>query len=322
MQEQTQNKQEIHHENKKNVSKSNKIVEETNDSITFFLDITKFERQSIIRKDYFSKLYLLKEKETGEIFTGNISMTKIGQFSKEELKDLQREIGILLHINHPTLLKFKGFSPIDFKNERKPVIVMERISNRNLEEILNVERMNHEIQGWNKTKKLMNIYGITSAMMHLHSHGIIHRCLQPSNIYLDDYLLPKIGDYGLMTKFNDQDSLTHQSISGFKGIPAYSAPEVLQNNVFSKASDVYAFALIVFELMSNEKPFNEIENTNQIFNEVVVKRNRPKLKKCIPDGYIKLIEKCWSDDPYERPTFEDIVYNLKVNSDFITKEVK
>ena len=181
--------------------------------------------------------------------------------------------------------------------------------------------MNEEIQGWNETKKLMNIYGIASAMMYLHSHGIIHRCLQPSNVYLDDFLLPKIADFGLSTKFNSQDCMTHQSISGFKGTPIYSAPEVLQNNVFSKASDVYAFAFVVFEMMSSEKPFCEIENKNQIFDEVVIKKNRPMSSKQIPQSYVKLIERCWSDDPYERPTFEEIVFNLKMNSEFITKEV-
>lgn len=115
--------------------------------------------------------------------------------------------------------------------------------------------------------------------------------------------------------------MTHQSISGFKGTPILSAPEVLQNNEFSKAIHRYSFAFVVFEIMSSEKPFSEIENASQIFNEVVVKGRRPKSNKKIPQSYAKLIEKCWSDDLSERPTFEGIVFYLKMNSEFITNEI-
>ena len=126
---------------------------------------------------------------------------------------------------------------------------------------------------------------------------------QLSTVYLDDFLLPKIGDFGLSTKFINKDNMTHQSISGFKGTPILSAPEVLQNNEFSKAIHLYSFAFVEFEIMSSEKPFSEIENASQIFNEVVVKGRRPKSNKKIPQSYAKLIEKCWSDDLSERPTF-------------------
>lgn len=132
--------------------------------------------------------------------------------------------------------------------------------------------MGKPIQGWNETKKMMNIYDIASAMKYFHSSGIVHRCLQPSNIYLDDFLLTKIGDFGFSTRFYSQDNMTHQSMSGFKGTPVYSATEMLKYNEFSKAIDVYAFAFIVFEITATEKSFGEIENTNQIFTEVVINR--------------------------------------------------
>lgn len=112
-----------------------RIVEEPDEMKDFFLDITKYEKQSVIKKGDIFKLCKLKEKETGNFFTGQLSMMKIIKFSNEALDNLQREIDILLHMNHPTLLKFIGFSPVDFKNQRRPVIVMELISDRSLEDI-------------------------------------------------------------------------------------------------------------------------------------------------------------------------------------------
>ena len=74
---------------KKNEPKLNRIVEEEVDELKdFFLDISKFERKSIILKSDISKLYKLKEKKTGNFFTGQISMLKIGPFSNEVLENL------------------------------------------------------------------------------------------------------------------------------------------------------------------------------------------------------------------------------------------
>lgn len=86
-------------------------------------------------KSDFSKFYKFKEKETDNICTSQMS---INQFSKEELSNVHREIDVISNINHPNILKFIRFSPIDFKNERKPVIVMELISNRTLDDILSI----------------------------------------------------------------------------------------------------------------------------------------------------------------------------------------
>ena len=77
-------------------------------------------------------------------------------------------------LNHPCLLKFVGYSPINFKKQLKPVIVTENFSNGSLSNILEVERIKKaNIQGWNETKKLINIFGIASGMSYLHSHEIL-----------------------------------------------------------------------------------------------------------------------------------------------------
>ncbi|KAK8895587.1 protein kinase activity protein [Tritrichomonas musculus] len=94
-------------------------------------------------------------------------------------------------------------------------------------------------------------------MSYLHSNNILHRDLKPENIYLDDYLFPKIGDFGLSAKSHNIESMTFQSASGMKGTPSYSAPEILQFNEYSKSGDVY-------EIITGEVPFKEIKNINVI----------------------------------------------------------
>lgn len=219
-------------------------------------------------------------------------------------------------------MKFIGYSPTDFKNQNKPVILTEFQLNDSLQRILELERKGEKVKGWDDTKKLINIFGIASAMAYLHSYNIIHRDLQPCNIYLDDYLFPKIGDFGLSKRIHNVDTLTYQTTSGLKGSPTYSSPEILKFNDYSKSGDVYAFAFVVFEIVSNDLPFKDLYNKNQIYNEVVLNENRPEIPSFVPDCYRNLIEKCWSQDPKERPSFDAIVDHLKNNINFITRNIR
>lgn len=95
----------------------------------------------------------------------------------------------------------------------------------------------------------------------------------------------------------------------------------MQFNKYSKSSDVYSFVLIVYEIMCQRIPFNEISNKNQLFDFIFERKYRPKIKEDVPLSYRNLIEKCWSQDESERPTFDDIVFNLKTDSGFITKQI-
>ena len=88
-----------------------------------------------------------------------------------------------------------------------------------------------------------------------------------------------------------------------------------------KSSDVYSFSYIVYEIITNEIPFNEIKNQSHIFGEVVENQSRPKIKKEVSECYRKLIEKCWSHVPSERPTFDEIVCLLKSDPEFITDKI-
>lgn len=88
---------------------------------------------------------------------------------------------------------------------------------------------------------------------------------------------------------NDVNTPTNFDIFGK---PAYIAPEVWTNKLYSKSSDVYAFSMILYEILSNENPLNEFISINKLMNEVVVNDYRPKFNKSIPKCYQELIESC------------------------------
>lgn len=88
---------------------------------------------------------------------------------------------------------------------------------------------------------------------------------------------------------------------------------------YSKSSDVYAFGMLIYEIFVPKKPFDQFDS-DQIIQKLK-QSIRPDLNYSIPDFYRRLIEKCWSQDPIKRPTFDEITHEMKSNSEFITDKI-
>lgn len=285
-----------------------------------FLDLTVYQRLEKIGQGGFGKVFKIQEKSTGKIFAAKVSLEKLSKKNKSIFTSIHREINIMAKISHPSILKFIGYSEKSFNNRSRPVIITEYSHNGSLKDILKHERGLHS-QNLNSTKKLINIFGIASAMSFLHLNNIIHRDLKPANILENEYLFPQIADFGLSKKFHENtNSMTSQSTKKLQGTYTYISPEGLQNNTYTKAGDVYAFSLIVYEIMTLQEPYKDF-NLQMLFAQVVHQQYRPKFLTPIKDCYKNLIEKCWAHDPKDRPTFDEIVNDLKTNEEFILDDV-
>jgi len=95
------------------------------------------------------------------------------------------------------------------------------------------------------------------------------------------------------------------------GIIPYVAPEIFKEKKYTKASDIYSFGMIMWELMTGRKPFWDQNHNTELIIEIC-DGLRPPIITNAPDGYIELMQKCWHSDPNERPTANDIldvIYN-------------
>lgn len=153
-----------------------------------FIDLNNFTKKGKIGKGSFGKVYKVSENITGEIYAAKISLTKINSYAKELIINLKREVNILSQLNHPSILKSIGYSPTNFNNDPYPVIITEYSPYGSLNDVIELERKSIPPEMWTDTKKLINIYGIASAMSYLHDHDIIHRDLKPANILEDKNL--------------------------------------------------------------------------------------------------------------------------------------
>lgn len=95
------------------------------------------------------------------------------------------------------------------------------------------------------------------------------------------------------------------------------APEIMLSEKYSNKSDVYAFGFIMFEILSGEEPFKNF-SIQKLFSKICEEGYRPPIKDDISDAYKNLIDRCWAQNPEQRPEFNEIVNELKSNSEFIT----
>lgn len=111
-------------------------------------------------------------------------------------------------------------------------------------------------------------------MSFLPSKNLLHRDLKLANILTDDHLLPKIANFGLSKKYSkDGFASSTQSISGLKGTPVYLSPEIIENQTYTPAGDIYAFGIVVYEIISNEQPFLGLsmpKDTKFLFQNLIV----------------------------------------------------
>lgn len=147
-------------------------------------------------------------------------------------------------------------------------------------------------------------------MEFLHCNNIIHRDLKPENILLNDYFFPKISDFGL-SKIFDPNIRSNQTMHS--ATPQYMAPEMLKNEDYNESVDVFSFGIIMYDIITEKYPYSNISNCF-VIPHLVLKGCRlefPLDKKIYPK-IKELIEKCWSQNPSNRPSFRRFSMNLKM----------
>ncbi|GBC04928.1 hypothetical protein RclHR1_05950012 [Rhizophagus clarus] len=156
------------------------------------------------------------------------------------------------------------------------------------------------IKWYNKLNKLDDII---SGLKEIHNAGITHQDYHSGNIFLLAST-PIMGDLGLSKSAIESTNDENKEVYGI--IP-YVAPEIFRGEKYTKASDIYSFGMIMWELMTGRKPFWNYNHDTSLIIEIW-DGLRPPVITNAPEGYVKLMKKCWRSDPSKRPTANNI-YN-------------
>ena len=209
------------------------------------------------------------------------------------------ELSIMVRLRHPRIVQVVGIITTDATYLG---LVMEYMPGGSLRQALVKE---DEVI----TPEFQRFWAadIAQGMAYLYSCKIEHRDLKAANVLLTLDGRGKISDFGLGKADDLKTSTTATTMrdGGLAGTPAFMAPELLDENVFTEKSDVYSYAMVLWEIWDKGLPWHGLQPM-QIMRKVVDKRERPPLPSTMPDDLRTLVGTCWSPGPDDRPDFQTI----------------
>lgn len=292
-----------------------------------FFDTEEFEdTKEKLGEGTFGKVYIvnsLKDKKqyAAKIINSSNMADPMSQFL------FMSESQILHKLDHPAIVKFFGINFHSFTNSTilEPTILTEYLPNKSLKEILDKEKRTLADKNWTATKKYICLLGISDALRYLHEQGILHYDIKPQNILIDKDFYPHVCDFGLSKCFST--ALTNSmklSMSGNVGTPLYMAPELYEDDDhFGPGIDVYAFSMLAYEIVTGQEPFSQKGKSTTFaqFTKIFFSGGRPDFPEFVTEKMKSLIQKCWSQNPTDRPSFKKIFELLSSDFSYINENM-
>ncbi|EAL63927.1 LIM-type zinc finger-containing protein [Dictyostelium discoideum AX4] len=221
------------------------------------------------------------------------------------IEEFDREVTImsLIDSDHPNFTRFYGANK---QNKKYLFHVSELVKSGSLRDLL-----------LDKEKPLayftqLSIASdIANAMKHLHSIGVIHRDLKSLNVLITEDFTAKVIDFGTSRNVDLAKQMTLNL-----GTSCYMSPELFKGNGYDETCDVYAFGIVLWEIIARKEPYENINSWS--IPVLVAKGERPTIPADCPSEYSKLIKACWTDKPKKRPSFKEICDTLKKISESLT----
>jgi serine/threonine protein kinase len=214
---------------------------------------------------------------------------------------LRHEADAISRLHHPFIVRL--FDLVDHDNQF--CMVMEFVGGGSLAKMARAQAL-PRVEAAEYVRKL------AEAMQYAHEHNIIHRDLKPSNVLLTDDGTPKISDFGLAKRLDDDTSLTQSGT--VLGTPDYMAPEQAEGKIrdLRPSADIYALGCILYELLTGQPPFRG-EALVHVLDAVRFKKPRPpsQLSPLVPRSLELICLKCLEKSPADRfPTAADLADDL------------
>ncbi|CAN6270724.1 unnamed protein product [Urochloa humidicola] len=260
----------------------------------------------------------------GTLWSGKDGMTcvevAVKKFTRNENRcydDFLAEIDIINRLRHRNIVPLVGWC----YEKGELLLIYEYMPNGSLDQHLYPSSQPSRILGW--TTRYSNVADIAAGLHyvhHEHEHMVLHRDIKASNVMLDSAFRARLGDFGLARIVGlDKNSYTDLGVAGTWG---FIAPEYSVSHKATRKTDIYAFGILVLEIVTGRQALCVFQDTFQLLIDWVWRLHREGRlleavdKKVVSmedydaDGAIRLLLlglACANPNPVDRPSMTEVV---------------
>ncbi|XP_072534617.1 dual specificity testis-specific protein kinase 2 [Salminus brasiliensis] len=249
-----------------------------------------------IGSGFFSEVFKVQHRITGQVMA-----LKMNTLASNKANML-REVQLMNRLCHPNILRFLGVCV----HEGQLHALTEYINGGNLEQLLDSDMY----LSW--AVRIGLSLDIAQGLQYLHSKGIFHRDLTSKNCLVrceNGSFTAVVGDFGLAEKIPDYSDCVDKQPLAVVGSPYWMAPEVLRGEFYNEKVDVFAYGIILCEIIARIEADPDVLPRTEDFG-LDVQAFEHMVGDC-PPAFLSLAVNCCNMSAETRPSFSDIVITLE-----------
>ncbi|XP_044491493.1 MDIS1-interacting receptor like kinase 2 [Mangifera indica] len=263
-----------------------------------------FSETNLLGKSNFSAVYKGILRDGSVVVVKCIAKTSCNTDEAEFLKGLK----ILASLKHENLVRLRGICCSQGRGEC--FLIYDFVPNGSLLQYLDVKQGSDKVLEW--SIRISIIHGIAKGIGYLHGKrtGLVHQNLSAEKVLIDRRYKPVLSDSGLHKLLADDIVFSMLKASAAMG---YLAPEYTNTGRFTEKSDIYAFGMIVFQILSGKRKFNQLARLaveSSKVEEFIDKNLEGKFSEPEASKLARIALLCTHESPSHRPSIENVMQEL------------
>ncbi|XP_059629480.1 LRR receptor kinase SERK2 [Cornus florida] len=266
-----------------------------------------FAQKNLLGKGNFSAIYKGILRDGSIVAIKSITKTSCKTEETEFLKGLN----ILTSLRHDNLVRLRGFCCSRDRGEC--FLVYEFVPNGSLLCYLDVKEGNGQVLEWSTRVSIIN--GIAKGIEYLHGckvnkPALVHQNISAEKVLIDQRFKPLISDSGLHKLLTDDIVFSTLKASAAMG---YLAPEYATTGRFTEKSDVYAFGVLILQILSGKRKLTGLiraaaESCN--YHDFIDTNLHSRFSEYEAAKLAKIALMCTHESPEQRPSLESVIQEL------------
>lgn len=250
---------------------------------------TRYRIEGLLGQGGMGRVYKAYDKDLDR--TVALKVVRQGMMGEvDALKRFKQELVLASKISHKNILRIHDMGEVgDTK-----FITMAYVEGQDLHGIL---RDNPKLP---LDRILRYATQLAEALAAAHAEGVVHRDLKPQNILVNKEDQIFVSDFGLAKSF-EEGAIGMTRTGAFLGTPRYMSPEQVEGKPADQRSDLYAYGLMLYEMVTGDVPFTGETTLKVMYQRIQEKPKSPKLlNPSLPNWLVRIIMRCLEKDPAAR----------------------